>query len=118
VTRNLLQPLEKHQRSRKKFSRAAPPAQRRVRVTDREVLVDARGQRFMRFAIDAHFPWQEDEEWDAAVIVGCVELDTRAVFVHLNDADYPAAVMLGKNAKPKKGVCEAAEAPVGERADG
>lgn len=93
----LLQPLEKRDDERSRFSRARmPAAERRVRVLDVEV--DATGATFVRFAIDARGGIKQT--WQPNTMVGCAYPERGAVFVSMtnkpNAEVRDAAVVLGK----------------------
>lgn len=111
VKKKLVDPLAKAQSKRRAFSRAAPPPKaRRVRVLDPVAQTDARGKKFVRFAIDERHRWNEDASWRKDAMVGCAYPEDRRVFVKQGDGYVPAKSMLGGDAKPQRGACEAAPA--------
>lgn len=104
VEEGLIKPLANAEGSR--FSRARPaPRARRVRVLQSAVTLDSSGHPFAAFAIDVRF----GSEWRENDIVGCAYRDSGRLFVKRGDAYRPAAFLLGKNAAPIAGVCEAAK---------
>src|SRR5262245_11665941 len=78
VERELLEPLAIKERQYSRFSRARlPPDERRVRVLDEEPRLDARGDAFFRFAVDARHGvpgLAGDEAWRLGALTGCVYL--------------------------------------------
>ena len=102
-------PLKKAESRRSRFSREAPVAvQRRIRVLDATALTDARGKRFVRFAIDVRRPYDEARAWEQDAVLGCAYPEDKRVFV-LNGEDYvPAASLLGKDVEPEPSACRAA----------
>jgi len=101
----LLQPLAARATSR--FSRSRPPPhERRVRITQTAPSRDAQGREFMGFAVDIRFgdDWQEND------IVGCAYRGSGNLFIKRGDAYFPAVLLLGKEAQPVTGVCQAAPA--------
>jgi hypothetical protein len=105
VSRDLIQPLAAKESKRSRFSRASLPVQaRRVRILDEQPSKDARGNAFVRFAVDAHHgfaaPVDGDESrWQLATITGCAYLDRSQVFVKKGEEYRPAAFLLGKDVK-------------------
>ena len=103
VDEGLVKPLAAMEGSR--FSRSRPPPrERRVRVIQATVSLDKGGRPFVPFAIDVRF----GSEWHENDIVGCVYRGSGKLFVKRGDQYRPAAFLLGKNADPVAGVCEAA----------
>ena len=103
VDEGLVKPLGQQEGSR--FSRSRPaPRERRVRVIQSTLSLDKSGRPFVPFAIDVRF----GSEWHENDIVGCVYRKSGELFVKRGDAYRPAAFLLGKNAEPVAGVCEAA----------
>lgn len=103
VDQGLVQPLAQQEGSR--FSRARPaPKQRRVRITQATTAADKNGHNFVPFAVDVRF----GQAWHENDIVGCAYTGSGDLFVKKGDAYRPASFMLGKNAEPVAGVCEAA----------
>ncbi len=87
------------------FSRARPPPrERRVRVLQTTVTLDAAGRGFVPFAVDVRFggDWREND------IVGCAYPAGGNVYVKRGDGYRPASFLLGKNDAAVAGVCEAA----------
>jgi hypothetical protein len=103
VRRVLLEPLAIKDREASKFTRGRLPArERRVRLPDPGPVRDARGQAFVRFAIDELRGLGHDElvdGWELAVISGCAYLDRGEVFVQKGEEFRPAALLLGKHRK-------------------
>ncbi len=113
VQRVLVKPLAAKEAKRGRFSRAMqPPTARRVRVTDTVAQADAKGQAFLRFAVDARYGFELDGEhapWKEAVLTGCAYPTTGAVFVASGDRHRPAELLLGKSVGPAEAhVCVAA----------
>jgi len=101
------------EKNQSRFTRARQPATaRRVRMTDDGPQIDARGDRFFRFAVDARYdgrPAHDEAGWQLAEITGCVYLDRSGLFVQVGPEVRPAAFLLGKNAKPASdGTCQSA----------
>ncbi|HEX8109399.1 MAG TPA: hypothetical protein VF516_16825 [Kofleriaceae bacterium] len=120
VSRELIQPLAAKESTRSKFSRASLPAQaRRVRILDDQPQQDARGNAFVRFAVDAHHGFTADDDesrWQLATITGCAYLDRSQVFVKRGDEYRPAAFLLGKNLKAAaETTCQPAQAQVAHK---
>ena len=109
VKKKLIEPIKKAESHRSRFSRGAPVAvERRVRVLDAQLLTDAHGRGFVRFAIDVRFPG----EWITDAAIGCAYLADGTVFVRLQGQnDYrPAAALLGDDVKAPPEVCRSASA--------
>ena len=107
VEEGLLKPLAEKDEEAGRFSRSRPPPrERRVRVTRSTATLDAKGQKFVPFAIDVRFgsDWREND------FVGCVYTPSGALFVKNGDSYRPAAFLLGKAVEPVAGACEAAPA--------
>jgi hypothetical protein len=105
VEQGLVAPLAQQEGSR--FSRARPaPRERRVRVTQATESRDGSGRAFLTFAVDVRF----GPEWRENDIVGCAYTGSGDLFVKRGDAYRAAAFLLGKNAPPVAGACEAAPA--------
>ena len=112
VRKKLVRPLAKRTSKRKMFSRVAPvPTERRVRVLDATPQADARGRRFVRFAVDTRRGWDDEGRWKQGAIVGCVYPDSGQVFVQEGDEFHPARSALGKDTKPRAVVCRPAADP-------
>lgn len=104
---SLLRPLKEHEGRTASgvFSRSRPPPrERRVRVLQTSAVRDKNGRSFLRFAVDVRF----GKEWIENDIVGCVYTPSGDLFVKKGEAYRPAPFLLGKNAEPVPGVCEAA----------
>jgi hypothetical protein len=94
--------LESH-----RFSRARPPPrERRVRVPQTTATPDKGGRPFVPFAVDVRF----GSEWIENDIVGCAYTGSGDLYVKRGDTYRPASFLLGKNAEPVAGVCEAGAA--------
>jgi hypothetical protein len=107
VETGLLKPLAAMDEKAGRFSRSRPPPrERRVRVTRSAATLDAKGQKFVPFAIDVRFGpnWREND------FVGCVYTPSGALFVKNGDSYRPATFLLGKDVEPVAGACEAAPA--------
>jgi len=101
VQTKLLEPLQKKEASRSRFSRAvSPPRARRIRIIDKPVQVDAKGHSFVPFAIDESRSFAVAKEGDEAAwlkdtITGCVYPETGDVIVRRGEVYYAASVLLG-----------------------
>lgn len=114
VHEKLLAPLAKSAKKRSKFSRAAPvPVAQRVRVLDSDGVADARGKRFVRFAVDSRLPWNDDAHWERDTMLGCAYPDDGRVFVQRGEAHVPAASVLGKEGRADDSACRAAPEAAG-----
>jgi len=99
----LLEPLQKKEAERSRFSRAAlPPQARRIRILGDAARTDAQGRSFLPFALDESRGYgvnggQEIAEagWLKDVITGCVYPETGAVMVQRGKAYYASSVLLG-----------------------
>jgi hypothetical protein len=102
VKNALLGPLAAKEQKQSKFSRARmPPEERRVRLLDESPRTDARGEAFYTFAVDArHGINIAEEDWVRDTVTGCVYPERGEVFVKVGDELRPAALLLGKRAKP------------------
>jgi hypothetical protein len=109
VENGLVKPLADYERNQSAFSRARPvPRVRRVRVTQAAPALDGQGRPFVTFAVDVKFG---SAEWRENDIVGCAYLKTGDLFVKRGDGYRPATFLMGKNAEPVAGVCQAAAPP-------
>lgn len=111
VNRQLVAPMKKSESRRKSFSRAMPvPVARRVRVLDQEALTDARGKKFVRFAVDVRRGFGEEQEagWRNDDVVGCAYPNEREVYVQDGDAYFAARSLLSAGGKARPDVCRAA----------
>jgi len=108
VEKNFIEPLQRYQDHRSKFSRVMmPPMERRVRVTDPALHRDARGQDFAVFAMDTRY---YDERWSRDALVGCVYPSTGEVFVKMNDAYMAGKRLFGKKTESAPdGVCRSTD---------
>jgi hypothetical protein len=106
VEANLLDPLQRKDVKRPKFSRAAPPpSARRIRILDDKPKTDAMGRTFVSFAIDETHSFREvdskevaENQWHRDTIVGCVYPQSGEVIVKMGEANYPASVLWGSAA--------------------
>jgi hypothetical protein len=115
VQRVLLQPVAKAESKRKRFSRMAPVSvERRVRVLDAIALTDARGNHFVRFAVDARSNLDDDLAWNSGAFVGCVYPEQRKVFVQQGEGYVPASDL---SDDPQPIVCRPAPAPTDQVAE-
>jgi hypothetical protein len=118
VSKQLLVPLQKAQSKRKRFSRAAPaPVERRVRVLDTEVQPDARGKKFVRFAIDVRHAWDEPDTWEKDSVLGCAYPSEQEVFVQHGSAYRAARSLLGQHEQEQASVCRVAPQGAGQVAN-
>jgi hypothetical protein len=110
----LLEPLQKKEEQRSRFSRAVtPPSARRVRVPEEAPGKDARGRSYLAFAVDERRSFgvvpdhaDPEAEWYRDAIVGCVYPDTGDVFIRRGETYYAASVLLGKPTQTAPaGVC-------------
>lgn len=84
----LLEPLQKKEANRSRFSRAVlPPSARRIRILDDTAQTDRVGRHFLAFAVD-------DSRLQNA-IRGCVYPETGDVMVKFGEVYYTASVLLG-----------------------
>ena len=101
VDSQLVRPIAEQRAS---FSRRRPPPREsRIRVLQTQPSVDKQSQEFVPFAVDVRSgsDWRED-------MAGCVYRADAKIFVKRGDSYRPATYMLGENADPVHGVCEAA----------
>jgi hypothetical protein len=107
VEKGLLEPLAQKEKDRSRFSRGRmPPRERRVRVTQTAVSVDASGRAYMAFAVDV----RRGTEWHENDFVGCGYTQTGALFVKRGDEYRPAEILLGKDVEVAPHVCTPAKA--------
>lgn len=100
VDSQLVKPLSEQRAS---FSRRRPPPREsRVRVLQTTPSTDQDNREFVPFAVDtrAGSEWNED-------MTGCIYRADSKIFIKLGDTYRPASFMLGENAEPVRGVCEA-----------
>jgi hypothetical protein len=69
------------------------------------------------FAVDERYAFADDEEWQRDQIVGCLYVDTDAIYVKRGDDTWrPSSFLLGKKSKPAPaGVCAPATTAKGEQ---
>jgi hypothetical protein len=97
----LLEPLEKKEKSRSRFSRAVlPPRARRIRILDNSAQIDAKGQLFVQYAIDENRTTAVDKEgteaaWLKDTLKGCVYPESGDVMVKRGEVYYASSVLLG-----------------------
>ncbi len=107
VEKGLLEPLAQKEKERSRFSRLRmPPQERRVRVTQASVSIDASGRAYMAFAVDV----RRGNEWHENDVVGCGYTQTGALFVKRGDEYRPAEILLGKDVDVAPSVCTPAKA--------
>ena len=107
VEKGLLEPLAQKEKEQSRFSRARmPPQERRVRVTQAAVTLDASGRAYMAFAVDV----RRGTEWHENDVVGCGYTQTGALFVKRDDEYRPAEILLGKDVDVASNVCTPAKA--------
>jgi hypothetical protein len=109
VNKEIVQRLKKSDTKRSKFSRAAPPPRaRRVRVIDSVARVDVHGKQFVRFAIDVHHRFAEDDEWAIDAFLGCVYVEDKKVFLSQGSDYLPASSAIDGEGDPQPDVCRSA----------
>jgi len=97
----LLEPLQKKDETRSRFSRAVlPPRARRIRIIDNSAQIDAKGHPFVPYAIDESRTTAVDKEgteaaWLKDTITGCVYPETGDVMVKRGEVYYASSVLLG-----------------------
>ena len=107
VEKGLVEPLVQKEKERSRFSRARmPPQERRVRVTQAAVTLDASGRAYMAFAVDV----RRGTEWHENDVVGCAYTQTGALFVKHGVEYRPAEILLGKDVEVAPNVCTPAKA--------
>ncbi len=107
VEKELLVPLAQKDKERSRFSRAKmPPQERRVRVRQTAVTLDASGRAYLAFAVDV----RRGKEWKENDVVGCGYPQTGALFVKYGEAYRPAEILLGKDVDVAENVCTPAKA--------
>ena len=79
-------------------------------MLDAVAQTDVHGRSFVRFAVDARYPYGDEESWIKGAITGCVYPADNRVFVKNGDDYLPAGAALGDDAKPEADVCHAAPA--------
>jgi hypothetical protein len=100
----LLEPLQKREANRSRFSRAvSPPQARRIRILDDSPQTDREGRSFLAFAVDETRSLGIEEEKDGAdtnwfknAITGCVYPETGVVMVKRGEIYYASSVLLGR----------------------
>lgn len=116
IQTKLLEPLQKKEEHRSRFSRAAlPPQARRLRILDDTAATDRTGRSFVAFAVDESrgFVVKNDKDvaednWFKDAMTGCVYPETGDVIVKLGEEYYPSSVLLGRSSpKAPDGVCRA-----------
>lgn len=73
-----------------------------MRVLDNKAQQDSAGRAFVMFAVDARRGRADakiEENWNKAVITGCVYLETGEVFIERRKAYHPAVAAIGKKTK-------------------
>ena len=112
VKKQLVQPLAAKESSFSRFSRMRPmPLARRVRILDDDAQADARGDLFLRFALDTRRGYiadDKDADWQAAVETGCVYVARERVFVQRGATTYPSDMLIGKKVTPDAAACQPA----------
>jgi hypothetical protein len=102
VEQGIIKPMK--QQEGHHFSRSRPaPREFRARVTSTTETADKSGKTFLTFAVDVRF----GSEWQENDIVGCAYTASGDLYVKRGTEYRPAAFLLGKNAAPVAGVCEA-----------
>jgi hypothetical protein len=106
VQTKLLEPLQKKEANRSRFSRAVqPPQARRLRILDDAPQTDRSGRAYLEFAVDESrsFGVKENKDiaeadWFKNAITGCVYPESGNVLVKLGEAYYASSVLLGRSA--------------------
>jgi hypothetical protein len=101
----LLEPLQKKEADRSRFSRAAqPPHARRIRILDDAPRADRTGRSYLAFAVDESraFGIIEDKDnaesnWFQNAITGCVYPETGDVLVKRGEVYFASSVLLGRS---------------------
>jgi hypothetical protein len=101
VQAKLLEPLQRKEEDRSRFSRAvSPPRARRIRILDEDPRMDGDNRTFLSFAVDESraLGVADDREagWFREAIVGCVYPGTGEVMVKRGEVYYASSVLLGK----------------------
>jgi hypothetical protein len=104
VQDKLLAPLKARDHARISYSRALPPAERRVRVLDNSPIMDRKGGAFVGFAVDARYG-RGKGQWEQNVITGCVYGETGEVYVRLGRAFRAAGVLAREGDTAGSGPC-------------
>jgi len=100
----LLDPLQKKEESRSRFSRAvSPPRARRIRILENALQADAKGHPFVPFAVDESRSYvlntdKDDANWFKDIITGCIYPETGEVMVRRGEVYYPSSMLLGASA--------------------
>src|SRR5262245_14429268 len=100
VQAKLLDPLQKTEAKRSRFSRAmTPPSARRLRILEDAPQTDGDGHHFLSFAVDESrsFGIKEDsgtaeDNWYKNAITGCVYPETGDVLVKLGEVYYASSI--------------------------
>lgn len=102
VNTALLKPLRERDGKQERMSRAAPrPRQRRARMTSSAPVLDSKGLAFLTFALDQQHGFASaDDAWQRDVDVGCIYVDSGAVYVQRGEHFAEASTLLGK--KPRR----------------
>lgn len=104
----LLEPLQKKEETRSRYSRAVlPPHARRIRILDKVAVTDSQGRAYLAFAIDESRGFRaagdkdtSEADWLKDTITGCVYPETGAVLVKRATVYYPASMLLGVRTSP------------------
>lgn len=98
IQKTLVTPLRAKEAKQSRFSRARmPPQARRIRVLEEKT--DSAGEKFVTFAIDSSFGYDDgpgEDNWAKDTTTGCVYVATQEVFVKYGEGFRPAAMLLGK----------------------
>lgn len=114
IQEQLIEPLQKKEAKRPRFSRAAPPpSARRIRILETTPETDAKGRPFLAFAIDESRsavakldPDSADADWRKDAITGCLYPNSKEIWVKLGETYYASNVLLGSSATATAdGVC-------------
>ncbi|MFO1520077.1 MAG: hypothetical protein U1F57_10505 [bacterium] len=112
IQAKLLEPLQKKEADRSRFSRAVlPPRTRRIRILESDPQADAKGRSFVPFAIDENRGYGGSQEvaensWLKDTITGCVYPETGEVWVKRGEVYYASSMLLGhQTPTAPAGVC-------------
>ncbi|HSA59594.1 MAG TPA: hypothetical protein VLJ37_07915 [bacterium] len=104
IRAKLVEPLQKKEEGRSRFSRAvSAPHARRIRILDDTPHTDRVGRRFLPFAIDERRAFGAEggedgtgSDWLKDALTGCVYPESGEVMVRRGDVYYASSVLLGR----------------------
>jgi hypothetical protein len=92
----LLEPLQRKEANRSRFSRAvSAPQTRRIRILDETPQTDRGGRPFLAFTIDETRSLGPEARWFKDAITGCVYPESGEVLVRRGEVYYASSVLLG-----------------------